>query len=127
MNLSGFAVSELLSYYKATAKDLIVICDDFDLPAGYVRIRESGSGGTHNGMRNIIQVLGFQDFARIRIGFKPQEENRIPLINLVLSKIPKEKEELFNKAVLSAASGALDFIRGESISSLMAKYNGNKA
>ena len=69
MNLSGRCVLEFASFYKVEdPKDMIVIYDDIDLDAGAVRVRDHGSGGTHNGMRDIIKTIGTQDFLRVRIG-----------------------------------------------------------
>lgn len=126
MNLSGESVRELVSFYKIDFKDIIVIYDDFDLNKGAVRIRESGSAGTHNGMRNIIKELGTENFARIRIGFKPEGDCKIPLIALVLSGIKKEDEETFNKAIKAAGVAAAEFAKGEPIASVMQKYNCKK-
>ena len=68
MNASGRAVKQLMARYKLTPEELVVIYDDYDLPKGHVRIRPSGSAGTHNGMRSVIAETGLTDFARIRIG-----------------------------------------------------------
>ena len=68
MNLSGVAVKQLLAKYKAEPHDLIVMFDDVDIPKGSVRVRLKGSGGTHNGMRNIIEKIATQEFPRVRIG-----------------------------------------------------------
>lgn len=124
MNLSGESVREIVSFYKIEPKDIFVIYDDFDLKKGYIRIRESGSAGTHNGMRNIIKEIGTENFPRLRIGFKPEGECRIPLIDLVLSGIKQEDEQVFNSALNKGAEACVDFINGEKISSLISKYNG---
>ena len=86
MNLSGEAVAILKQKYKDA--NLIVVCDDIDLPKGKVRFRENGSGGTHNGLRNIVCHIG-QDFKRIKIG-AGKDEN-MELADYVLSKIKDEK------------------------------------
>lgn len=122
MNLSGESVKELLSYYKIDLKDMLVIYDDFDLYKGAIRIRESGSAGTHNGMRNIVSLCG-SAFPRVRVGFKPTEKIEIPLINLVLSGIRKEDAELFDKATSSAAAAAVEFVNGETVQNIMQKFN----
>ena len=70
MNASGRAVLATLQYFKLS--DYAVIYDDFDLPFGRIRIRRSGSAGTHNGLRSIIQHTHSQDFTRIRIGIGPK-------------------------------------------------------
>ena len=74
MNLSGESVVQLQNWYKPEYDQLIVLFDDCDLPAGKVRFRSEGSAGTHNGMRNIITLLGRTDFPRIRVGIgRPPE------------------------------------------------------
>lgn len=122
MNLSGESVTELLSFYKIDIKDMIVIYDDYDLFEGEIRIRESGSAGTHNGMRNIIALIKDTSFPRIRVGFKPKEELQIPLIDYVLSKI--KNEELFTAVTDRAGDCAYDFAIGKGTQYIMQKYNG---
>ncbi len=125
MNLSGESVRALCSYYKISDKDLLVIYDDYDLKKGNIRIRENGSAGTHNGMRNIIKELASENFMRIRIGFHPEGDDvMIPLINLVLSGIKEADKPLFDKAINAAADAAVAFAKGVSIHEIMQKYNG---
>lgn len=88
MNLSGEAVVALKNKYKIDNKDIYIISDDIDLPVGKFRYRESGSAGTHNGLKNIIQLLGEDDFKRIRIGVGRDE--KMDLADYVLSKITPE-------------------------------------
>ena len=74
MNLSGESVVQLVNWYKPERDQLIVCFDDVDLPEGKLRFRPSGSAGTHNGMRNIIYLLGRDDFPRLRVGIgRPPE------------------------------------------------------
>jgi PTH1 family peptidyl-tRNA hydrolase len=68
MNLSGLAVGPLLRWYHASTSELLVICDDLDLPLSRIRLRPHGGSGGHKGLRSIIEALGTQDFARLRIG-----------------------------------------------------------
>ncbi len=122
MNNSGRAVKQLMSKYKIPAENLIVIYDDYDLPKGKVRIRASGSAGTHNGMRSIIGETGLTNFARIRIGIRDEEVN-IPIINYVLSEVRKEDYELFGDACKKAGEAAAEFARGLDIEKVMGKFN----
>ena len=126
MTLSGESVKEIVAFYKLDLKDLLVIYDDYDLNKGFIRIRESGSAGTHNGMRNLIKELGSGDFPRVRIGFKPDEPSVIPLIDFVLSGIKEEDKPLFEDATTRAANAAAEFARGAEVLSLVQKYNGRK-
>ena len=123
MNLSGESVRELISFYKIPTKDLLVIYDDFDLNKGAIRIRENGSAGTHNGMRNIIELLGKTDFPRVRVGFKPTENLQIPLINLVLSGIKEEDKPLFEKAIDTASKAGVAFAKNVEIQKIMQQFN----
>ena len=73
MNLSGEAVLPLMSYYNISPDELVVVYDDLDLEPGKLRLRQSGSAGGHNGVKSIIEMLGTQDFKRVKIGIgRPQ-------------------------------------------------------
>lgn len=123
MNCSGRAVKQLLAKYKAAPSDLVVIYDDYDIPKGHVRIRPSGSAGTHNGMRSVIAETGSSDFVRIRIGIRDPEVN-IPIINYVLSNVRPEDYDLFVLACGRAADAALALAKGEKTEIVMTRYNG---
>ncbi|MBQ3597209.1 MAG: aminoacyl-tRNA hydrolase [Clostridia bacterium] len=124
MNLSGESVRELVTFFKIDISDLVVLYDDYDLEKGALRLRENGSAGTHNGMRNIVKELGTENFKRIRIGFKPDTESKIPLLNLVLSGISEQDKPVFEKAITRAANSAKEFAEGKTFQSIMQKYNG---
>lgn len=123
MNASGRAVKQLMKKYKLSPSELVVLYDDYDIPKGHVRIRPSGSAGTHNGMRSLIAELGFSDFARIRIGIHDDAVN-IPLVNYVLSDVRKEDYELFAAALKRAAEAAVAIAKGETVEHVMSRYNG---
>ena len=78
-------------------------------------------------LKNIVKETGSENFARIRIGFKPKLPSPIPLIDLVLSGIKKEDEKLFEKATLTAAKAAAEFAKGTPFDIIMQKYNGEVA
>ena len=91
MNRSGQAVAKLMKRYKLTADDLVIVYDDVDIERGSIRWREEGSAGGHNGLKSIIQLIGTQQFPRLRIGIgKPPE--RVPLEDYVLGKMNKEEQ-----------------------------------
>ena len=98
MNLSGQAVKSLLAKYGEALEDLIIVYDDIDLDRFSIRARMFGSAGTHNGMRNITNVLCSNNFKRIRIGIGRDEGD---LCNYVLSSISKndsiEFQNIFDK------------------------------
>ena len=85
VNLSGYCVKELKSKFKDAR--FLVICDDIDLPRGNFRYKERGSGGTHNGLRNIVELIG-EDFERVRVGIG--RDIFMDLADYVLSKYDKE-------------------------------------
>ncbi|QSZ27471.1 aminoacyl-tRNA hydrolase [Aceticella autotrophica] len=107
MNLSGEAIYEIVNFYKIPLSNLIVIYDDINLDVGYIRIRQKGSAGGHNGMKSIIYLLNSEDFPRIRIGIgKPEND----LTGYVLRKFDKEDEKLIKGALLKASKAVLDII-----------------
>ena len=124
MNNSGRAVKQLMSKYKIPPENLLVIYDDYDLNKGFVRIRENGSAGTHNGMRNIIKELGTGEFARVRVGFHPEGESKIPLINYVLSGIKEEDKKIFEKVINAVGKIGESFANGCELQKIMQQYNG---
>ena len=86
MNLSGEAVQEIVHFYKVDPReDLLVISDDIDLEAGRLRIRKKGSAGGHNGLKNIISVLGTEEFPRIRLGVGAPPHPDYEMMDWVLS------------------------------------------
>lgn len=107
MNLSGQAVVELMKFYKIEPENLIVIYDDIDLEVGKLRIRKSGSSGTHNGMRNIIYLTGKQDFPRIRIGVSKPRPGQ-DLASFVLSKFDKSEVDLMISVIENAALAVIE-------------------
>src|SRR5690554_5790881 len=121
MNLSGESVRALADFYKVSPENIIVIYDDINLEVGQLRIRKSGSAGGHNGIKNIIQHLGTQDFPRIRIGVgqKPQEWD---LVDYVLSKFSDEENKVLRHA-LKNASDATKVLIDEDITAAMNIYN----
>lgn len=103
MNLSGESVAPFLKYYGATPKDLLVLSDDCDLPAGSLRIRPSGSAGGHNGLKNLIAHLGTEAFARIRLGAGRAADERRGLIDFVLHRFSAAEAEVANQTAARAA------------------------
>ena len=91
MNLSGEVVLKFSSFYKINPSDIVVICDDLDLYVGNFKVKEKGSSGGHNGLNNIIQLLGTSDFKRIRIGIS--NDKNFDTKDYVLSKFSKEEKD----------------------------------
>jgi PTH1 family peptidyl-tRNA hydrolase len=92
MNLSGTAVRSIVSYYKIPLTELLVIFDDLDLPFGNLRFRPSGSAGTHNGMKSIIEQMVSTEIPRLRIGIgpKPPEEETSAFVLAPFSLVEKK-------------------------------------
>ena len=110
MTLSGECVAELLSWYKVPMDRLLVIYDDIDLPLGRLRVRKSGSAGTHNGMRSILQHVPNQNFPRIRVGVGAKPEGW-DLADWVLSKyMIREEQDAMHKAFTAAADCVEDWL-----------------
>ena len=123
MNLSGECVAAVLNYYKETPENALIVYDDLDISIGEMRYRNSGSAGTHNGMKNIVAETGSENFPRIRIGIKKYND-RIDTIDYVLSDIPEELLPDFISVTDRAAACAEDFLRGVNGEELMQRYNG---
>lgn len=120
MNLSGQSVTEIMNFYKEDIEKLIVIYDDIDIPTGSIRIRKKGSAGTHNGMRNIVYLLGDDGFPRIRVGIG--SETKIDLINYVTGGVSKKEKEPLEAALTNAAKAAVCIIE-KGIDKAMNEYN----
>jgi len=122
MNNSGYAVSACMDYYDADISDITVIYDDVDLPVGNLRIRKKGSGGTHNGMRNILEYLENDKFTRIRIGIGKTPPYKT-IVDHVLGKFLKEEKDSIEKGVKNAACAAAMIIE-EGADKAQSVYNG---
>lgn len=96
MNLSGQSVYKFCKQFKIESKDVIVVCDDIDLPLGETRFRLNGSGGTHNGLRNIVDCLKSTEFKRVKVGIG--RNPNMDLKDFVLSKIDNNSMEILDKA-----------------------------
>lgn len=123
MNNSGEALREIVNFYKVPPENLIVIYDDFDIPIGSIRVRKFGSAGTHNGMRSVIRLLGFDNFPRIRIGIDSTIKNE--LIDFVTGGFRKEEVPLLEEAVTNGAAAA-ETIVTKGIDLAMNRYNTKK-
>ncbi len=112
MNLSGKAVSMIMSYYNIVGDDLIVVSDDVDLPVGQARIRHDGSSGGQKGLQNIIDTLKTDEFVRIRIGIGSgtEEANEIETADFVLSKFSDKENEIIDETIELVIGRILPFI-----------------
>lgn len=123
MNLSGEAVREGLDYYKIdAATHLIVMSDDIDLAPGRIRLRQKGSAGGHNGLKNIMQHVGDGNFMRVRIGVGAKPNPEYNLADHVLGHPQGEDKEQIVIAEQNAAD-AVHCILEEGIQKAMNRYN----
>lgn len=121
MNLSGESVREIKEWYKIEPQNIIIIYDDINLNLGKIRIRQKGSAGGHNGLKSIIFHLNSDEFPRIRVGIKSQE-NDLELVDFVLSKIPKGEQETIFECI-KTVSKAVGYILHDAIDKAMNEYN----
>ena len=119
MNRSGECIRKLVEFYKLNPRQqILIVCDDIDLPAGEVRLRMKGGPGTHNGLRSIVVVLG-EEFPRLRIGIggssarsdrsdgHPKGED---LAAWVLSVPPKEEQDVIRTAMEGIPEKVKEFV-----------------
>jgi len=124
MNLSGESVMRLVNWYKIEPENLLVVYDDIDLPQGHIRIRKNGSAGTHNGMRSIVGLLGYENFPRLRVGVGQKREG-YELADWVLGHYIGEEQEVADKAFAQAADAIVEYIE-HGVESAMCLYNTKK-
>lgn len=120
MNLSGQAVGQLVSFYKLSLEDILVIYDDLDLPLGTIRLRPEGGSGGHKGMRSIIEALGSQAFPRLRVGIGRPPGN--DTVSYVLSDFSAE-EQITLESVYEKVVAAVELFLREGIEAAMDAYN----
>ncbi len=122
MNLSGTAVQKLSAFYKIPIDKIIIMHDDVSIDVGKIRIRRKGSAGGQKGLANIIQLLGSEQIARIKIGVGAKPHPDYDMKDWVLGKITLEQQPDFKKACENAAN-AVEEIIVKGIDSAMNKYS----
>jgi len=120
MNRSGQAVATAAGFYKLNIGELIVVTDDMDLEPGRIRLRYKGSAGGHNGLADIIQKLGTNEFARCRIGIGQSAE--ADAVGYVLGKPREDEKPLLAAAIERARNAVLCWIE-YGIETAMNKFN----
>lgn len=120
MNLSGEAVRAVIDYYKIPVENTLVVYDDLSLDLGKIRFRASGSDGGHNGIKSIIQHLGTNKFARLKIGIGPQPG--IPSEAFVLQNFANEEMETL-KTVIKKSNEAIEYYFANGIEKTQNSYN----
>jgi PTH1 family peptidyl-tRNA hydrolase len=122
MNLSGQSVVEIVNFFKIKIEDIIVIYDDMDISIGALRLREKGSAGGHNGIKNIIAHVGTQEFKRIRVGISSKAN--IDAKDYVLGRFSKEEQITLSLLKDKVVDATLEFISGKPFVITMGNYNG---
>jgi len=108
MNLSGRCVREFVDFYKLPVEDLLIVCDDINLPLGKLRARARGSAGGHNGLRNIQDQLGTADYSRLRIGVDaPTLKHDDATVDHVLSRFKPGEQSVIDEAIEKAAQAVM--------------------
>ena len=123
MNLSGEAVRQAVDFFKVPADHVLVVSDDTALAVGRLRIRKGGSAGGHNGLKNIIQHLGTDQFPRLRLGVGEKPHPDYDLADWVLGKFQGEDKKAIDAAVKKAAD-AVECILSQGLDKGMNKFNG---
>ncbi len=120
MNESGLSINRLRKYRNISMQDICIIHDDLDLNVGEIRIKYSGGHGGHNGLRNIIQACGTNDFIRIRMGIGHPEKDEV--IDYVLSKPKKAEKEVLDQSTYEAAD-VMDSLLQNGLDETMNRFN----
>jgi len=105
MNLSGRSVRQLLDFYQLPVEDLLVVCDDINLPLGKLRARSRGTHGGHNGLRDIQNHLGTTEYARLRLGVGAPPEDEA--IDHVLGRFRPSERDAIDEAIRTAAQAVI--------------------
>ncbi len=123
MNLSGRAVSKVVSYYKLPLRDLLIVYDDLNLELGQIRIRKNGSAGGHKGMESIMQYLHSEDIPRLRIGIgNPLTDYNFDCVSHVLSNFNHNEENKIKETAMLSAE-AIKTVIEDGFEKAMRKYN----
>lgn len=122
MNLSGESIREIAEYYKIENENIIVIYDDISLPTGRLRIREKGSAGGHNGIKNIIYQLQTDVFPRIKVGTGMPDNPNFAVKDYVLGRFSDEETKILVQAAIRAVAAVEEIIVGGT-KSAMNKFN----
>ncbi len=120
MNLSGEAVISFVNYFKIDIEDILIIYDDLDLECGKMRLRDKGSSGGHNGIKNIISLLGTDKFKRLKLGIS--NNKMIETKDYVLGKLTSDEQEKINNSIKLTSNLIDDFLK-LSFDKLTNKYN----
>ena len=122
MNLSGESVIQAVQFYKLPPQRVLVISDDVSLPQGKLRIRRSGSAGGHNGLKNIIQHLGTDQFPRIKVGVGGKPHPDSDMADWVLGT-PRGEDRKVMEGAIARAADAVTLLLEQGSEAAMARFN----
>ena len=122
MNLSGESVGEAARFYKIPADHVVVISDDISLPVGKLRVRTGGSAGGHNGLKNIIQHLGTDQFPRIKVGVGAPGQAGYDVVDWVIGRPLGEDQKVLMEA-LDRAGDAAEVLISQGSDRAMNRFN----
>ena len=123
MNESGKAVYEASDYYDIDVEDILIVHDDMDMATGSLKMKKEGKSGGQKGMQSIIDSLGTNKIARIKVGVGHSEKGNHEIVpDWVLSSVPKSEKEIFDKAINNGIQASIAWIN-EDIEKVMSKYN----
>jgi peptidyl-tRNA hydrolase, PTH1 family len=121
MNRSGQAVRAAVDFYQTQLADLLIVCDDFNLPLGKLRVRASGTHGGHNGLRDIQNHLGTTEYSRLRIGIGSPDEGQA--VNHALGRFRPGERPVVEEAVQRALQAVVVWAT-KGVAECMNQYNG---
>lgn len=123
MNLSGIVVKKFVSYFRIDIQDILIICDDLDMPVGKLKLKYQGSSGGHNGLKNIEENIGTNKYKRLKLGIGNDKD--FSTKDYVLSKFNNEQMGLIDEQ-MKFVSQIIDDYLILNFDRLMNKYNGIK-
>ena len=121
MNLSGSSVQLVRDFFQISNDDLLVVCDDFNLPLGQLRFRRGGSAGGQKGLSDILRLAGANDISRLRIGIGNPPAGW-DVADYVLSQFRSDETQLISQAISKAVNGVADWVEND-IGYCMNRYN----
>lgn len=124
MNLSGASVLATRDFYKIETQDTLIVCDDFNLPLGKLRLRPKGSAGGQKGLEDILRRLGTEEIPRLRLGIGPPPPGR-DVAGYVLSRFAKDEQPIVADTVKKAVEAAAAWVE-LGLEAAMNKYNVEK-
>lgn len=122
MNLSGRSVRQAAQFYKLELSDILVICDDLNLPLGKLRLRPGGSDGGQKGLRDIAAQLGADEFARLRIGIG--DPGPLDATDFVLSRFKPSEQPIIEDSLIAATQAVAVWV-SQGIAAAMNQFNGS--